>query len=406
MKKIFLLAVFASASLFKAQITFEKGYFISNSGKREEVLIRNIDWKNNPTEFEYKTGESSPVKKETINNIKEFGVDNDSRFIRKKVLIDTSSDELNAMSYDRKPEFKEETVFLKYVVDGKADLLYYEDKDIRKFFFSVDDQEPIQLIYKPYYINNSQITYNEDFKKQLTDILTCGVTQQKIKAARYDRKNLADLFMNFNSCNNGNTAVNYSQSKEKTDLFNLNIRPGINLSSFQVTSSTYTYASKETTKFGNKMSFRIGVEAEFILPFNKNKWALFVEPTYQYYKDEKESIAFAGQYFEMKSTRSVDYKSLEVPIGVRYYLFLNKKSKIFFNVAYLMDFEFKSNVKLDFSEIKTDSGSNIAFGAGYKYNDKFLIELRATTQRNLLQNYITLDSNYHTVSLILGYTLF
>jgi len=404
MKKIFLLAVFGSASLFKAQITFEKGYFISNSGKREEVLIRNIDWKNNPTEFEYKTAESSPVKKETINNIKEFGVDNDSRFIRKKVLIDTSSDELNAMSYDRKPEFKEETVFLKYVVDGKADLLYYEDNDIRKFFFSVDDLDPKQLIYKPYYIDNSQITYNEDYKKQLTEILTCGVESKKIRAARYDRKNLADLFMNFNSCSEGNTAVNYSQAKEKTDLFNLNIRPGINLSSLEVTSPTYT--SRETTKFGNKMSFRIGIEAEFILPFNKNKWALFAEPTYQYYKDEKESIAFAGQYFEMKSTRSVDYKSLEVPIGVRYYLFLNKKSKIFFNVAYLMDFEFKSNVKLDFSEIKTDSGSNIAFGAGYKYNDKFLIELRATTQRNLLQNYVTLDSNYHTLSLILGYTLF
>ncbi len=404
MKKIFLVAVLASASLFKAQITFEKGYFISNSGKRDEVLIRNIDWKNNPTEFEYKTSESASIKKENINNIKEFGIDNESRFIRKKVLIDISSDDLNAMSYDRKPEFKEETVFLKYIVDGKADLLYYEDKEIRKFFYNVDDADPVQLIYKPYYINNNQITYNEDYKTQLTQILKCGVEQQKIKGARYERKNLAALFMNFNSCSEGDTAVNYSKSTEKTDLFNLNIRPGINFSSFEVTNSAYNLT--ESTKFGNKTSFRIGIEAEFILPFNKNKWALFAEPTYQYYQDEKESIAFAGQYFEMKSTRSVDYKSLEVPIGVRYYLFLNKKSKIFFNLAYLMDFEFKSTVKLDFLEVKTDSGSNIAFGMGYKYNDKFLIELRATTQRNLLQNYIPLDSKYQTVSLILGYTLF
>lgn len=404
MKKIFLVAVLASASLFKAQITFEKGYFISNSGKIDEVLIRNIDWKNNPTEFEYKTSESASIKKENINNIKEFGIDNESRFIRKKVLIDISSDDLNAMSYDRKPEFKEETVFLKYIVDGKADLLYYEDKEIRKFFYNVDDADPVQLIYKPYYINNNQITYNEDYKTQLTQILKCGVEQQKIKGARYERKNLAALFMNFNSCSKGDTAINYSKSTEKTDLFNLNIRPGINFSSFEVTNSAYNLT--ESTKFGNKTSFRIGIEAEFILPFNKNKWALFAEPTYQYYQDEKESIAFAGQYFEMKSTRSVDYKSLEVPIGVRYYLFLNKKSKIFFNLAYLMDFEFKSTVKLDFLEVKTDSGSNIAFGMGYKYNDKFLIELRATTQRNLLQNYILLDSKYQTVSLILGYTLF
>lgn len=407
MKKIILLACISSVSLFNAQIKFEKGYFINNSGKKSEVLIKNLDWKNNPTEFEYKIEGSADIKRENIANIQEFGIGNESKYVRKKVMIDYSSEQLSDMSYERKPQFEEKTVFLKYIIDGKADLLYYENSEIQKFFFNINNSETKQLIYKSYYIDTNQIAHNEDYKKQLAEILNCGVENKKIDAAKYKTKDLANLFMSYNSCSDGNVAINYNQPAEKADLFNLNIRPGINSSSFEVTNSLYSpYSSAETTKFDRKTSFRIGIEAEFILPFNKNKWALFVEPTYQYYKTEKESIAYAGQYFETKSTREVDYKSIEVPFGVRYYFFLNNKSKIFLNAAYIMDLELNSKLKMDFTEIKIDSGSNLAFGVGYKYNDRFLVELRATTQRNLLQNYLYMTSKYQTISLILGYTLF
>ena len=37
-----------------AQISFEKGYYIDNSNQKVDCLIKNVDWKNNPTSFEYK----------------------------------------------------------------------------------------------------------------------------------------------------------------------------------------------------------------------------------------------------------------------------------------------------------------------------------------------------------------
>ncbi|WP_415326231.1 tRNA modification GTPase [Chryseobacterium sp. MMS23-Vi53] len=403
MKKISLLTGLISTCLFNAQIKFEKGYFINNSGQRTEVLIKNLDWKNNPTEFEYRTEESSDIKTQTIKNIQEFGIDNERKYIRKTVMIDQSSEQMQTMSDHKNPDFKEETVFLKYVVEGKANLYYYENKDLEKFFFSSNDSEIKQLVYKPYYLNSAQIAYNEEYKKQISDNLKCGVEKSDIDKVDYRAKDLTKIFMKYNECSTG-TAVNYNQTLEKRDLFNLTIRPGVNFSSFEMTNGYYS--TVENTKFDKETSFRIGLEAEFILPFNKNKWAIFAEPTYQYYKSEKESIVYPGQYFEAKYLSKTDYKSIEVPLGVRHYFFLNDKSKIFINAAYVIDFQIKSKINTNYTELEISSGNNFAFGIGYKYNNKFLVEFRTSTQRTLLQNYNSWSSKYQTSSIILGYTLF
>lgn len=404
MKKVIWLTAITAAGLLHAQIKFEKGYFVNNSGQRTEALIKNLDWKNNPTEFEFKTDESSSeIKKETIKNIQEFGIDNEQRYIRKTVMIDGSSKQLNNLSNERKPEFTEETVFLKYVVEGKADLLYYENGNLEKFFISTNDFDVKQLIYKPYYINASAVAYNEDYKKQILDNLNCGVDLTDVNNLKYKSSDLVKVFLKYNECSNS-TVINYNQNYEKRDLFNLTIRPGINLSSFEISNSSF--ATSESNKFDNKIAFRIGLEAELILPFNKNKWAVFAEPTYQYYKAEKDFVVYQGQASENIRTRSIDYKSIEIPIGIRYYLFLNDKSKIFINAAYNVDFEMNSNIYYDFQSLKIASASNFAFGAGYKYNDKFVVEFRTSTKRDLLQNNTVLNTGYRTSSIILGYTLF
>jgi len=157
MKKLSLLAGFLATSMYYAQIKFEESYFIDNSGAKKEVLIRNVDWKNNPVDIEYKTDNASKVQKETISNIQEFSINGGRKFIRAKVMLDRSSGNLNSMSYTHEPDFKEETIFLKYVVEGKAGLFYYEDGNLRRYFYSSENSEPKQLIYKPYYIDQARV---------------------------------------------------------------------------------------------------------------------------------------------------------------------------------------------------------------------------------------------------------
>ena len=57
-----------------SQIIFENGYFIDDSDSKIECLIKNIDWKNNPTEFEYKLSPNEAIQKATIQTVKEFGI--------------------------------------------------------------------------------------------------------------------------------------------------------------------------------------------------------------------------------------------------------------------------------------------------------------------------------------------
>jgi hypothetical protein len=403
MKKISLLIGLLTAGMQYAQITFEKGYFINNAGEKTEVLIKNLDWKNNPTEFEYKLDSSSDVKKERIKNIQEFGIDASERYVRKTIMIDRSSDHLNRMSDTRAPEFKEETLFLKYLVEGKSSLFYYESGDTRRFFYSTDNLNVTQLIYKPYAINESQIGYNEEYKKQLSESLKCGVDSKMIKKTDYEPTDLTKVFITYNECSTGQALI-YGQAKVKKDLFNLTIRPGVNFST--VENNYHYYSVNDQTKFDSKAAFRIGAELEFILPFNKNKWAIFAEPTYQYYKNNTEISIIDGSYDGKKSKRSVDYKSIEIPFGVRHYFFINEQSKIFVNAAYVIDFNLNSAIIYDQTAFKISSGNNFAFGAGYKYNDKYSIEFRMGMSRNLLRNYFNFTSDYRTVSLILGYTLF
>lgn len=402
MKKALLLITIFSVSLIYAQINFENGYFISNSGAKTDVLIKNIDWLNNPSEIEFRQNESSASQKESIKNIQEFGIYNGQKFVRKTVMIDHSSNDLGKMSDIYKPEFKEETLFLKYLVEGKTNLLYYENGGLKRFFYSSGDSDATQLVYKPYYIEQGKIGYNEEYKNQLIKILKCSLDKNLVQKSNFERKVLIDFFTKDNECSTG-SSTDFTKNENKRDLFNLTIRPGINFSKLTTYEDLYLVT---TEKYDPQTTFRMGLEFEFILPFNKNKWSLFAEPTYQYYKATKEIITNEGTIIQGKYDNTVDYKSIELPLGLRHYFYLNQKSKLFVNIAYVIDFQLKSAIKHQYNELEITSGNNVIFGAGYKYNDRLSFEVRVGTPRNLLQNYIYYSSDYYTASLIFGYTVF
>ncbi|MCG2431601.1 PorT family protein [Aequorivita xiaoshiensis] len=395
MKKqlLFLLITVLSFNCY-SQISFEKGYYIDNSNQKTNCLIKNIDWKNNPTEFEYKLSENSESKKASIKLIKEFGIDNVSKYIRSNVNIDRSSEKFNQLSNHRKPIFKEEELFLKVLVEGKANLYLFEDGNLIRYFYNTEDTVIEQLVFKSYKTSNYKIGKNNSFKNQLWNNLKCPDFKiSKVENLDYQKNDLIKFFVEYNECN-GEKSIIY-EKKQKKDLFNLSIRPGFNSSSLSIQNSV---SSSRDTDFDNEIGFRFGIEAEFIMPFNANKWSLIIEPTYQYFKSEKEIN---------KQTVIADYKSIEIPVGIRHYFFLSENSKIFINGSYILDLS--SNSIIDFSsevDLEINTRNNLAFGMGYKYNDKYSLELRYQTSREILGDYIAWSSDYNTLSVIFGYSLF
>jgi hypothetical protein len=388
-----------------SQITFQNGYFINENNQRINCLIENQDWKSNPTNFKYKLSENQNIVLGDLKTVKEFAVNGESKYIKAAVKIDRSGKTIKSMSNNKNPEFNDETLFLKTLIEGQASLYLYDDVNLRRFFYKNENGEIKQLVYKTYMADEYSMGKNNYFREQLFIDFKCDdISQKEYESLAYEQRELEKFFIKYNKCKNSNFVE--LETKEKKDLFNLNIRPRLNNSSLSISNSmsdTFNY------KFDSNTNVSLGVEAEFIMPFNKNKWAIIVEPTYQYYKTEKakETTTFSGEVLA-----KVDYKSIELPVGVRHYFFLNNGFKIFANASVVFDFSSKSKMKFtrnDGSEVNSldiKSGTGLALGAGCKLKDKYSIEIRYQTGRGLLENYVSWTSSFKTTSLILGYSFF
>ena len=101
------------------QIFLEKGYIINSANQKKECFIKNVDWRNSAAYVEIKYSMNGDIETISFEEILEFGIDGASKFIRRSVLIDKSSDHL---SLEKAPSFELETLMLKVLVEGKASL--------------------------------------------------------------------------------------------------------------------------------------------------------------------------------------------------------------------------------------------------------------------------------------------
>ncbi len=404
MKKIFLTCLLLSQCLFgAAQIKFENGYFIGNDGEKTVCLIKNVDWKDNPGQFEFKLSETANIQTGDIQEVKEFGIGDHTKYQRFHVQIDRSSDRIGQLSKDRDPSFNPETLFLKVVIEGKAALYSYVDGNLVRYFFVTDNVGVRQLVYKKYQVGEVRTATNDYYRLQLIQQLDCNNQfTTRIKNLTYGAKSLAKLFSDYNRCMNA-PFTSYIEKKSKFPV-GLSIRPGLSNSSLSIKNDISNFRD---TDFGSELAFRIGAEIEFLLPFNKNKWSIFLEPTYQSFNSQATLIDEIGPIVNIQ-TVTASYSSLEIPFGVRYYMFLTDRSKFFVNSAVLFDIPFDRNIDFEFSLEGLDLNStfNLALGLGYNYGKRFSVEIRVGTSREVLNSYSFWSSNYYTQSLILGFRLF
>lgn len=391
-----------------AQITFDKGYYIDNSDNKVECLIKNMDWRNNPISIEYKLSEGSESFKVDINSVKEYGIYNISKYIRRTVKIDKTSGNYSNLSYNKNPKFNDEQLFLRVLIEGESNLYEYMGDFGLRYFYNFKNSKIEQLVYKSYKTADNRIGKNNLFRQQLWKDLKCSTIKlDKVESLEYNRHSLINFFIRYNECSNSNS-INYNYKQNK-DLFNLTLRPRIRSSFFSFENSADTY---KNTNFGRDIGFGFGVEAEFILPFNKNKWGIIFEPTFQNFKSEKTTeVGFSISGGKLIS--EINYNYVEIPLGVRHYFFVNNNSKIFINISYVLSFSTNSKVQLkrddNSSLTSTEIQSplnNLAFGIGYKLNDKFGLEINYQTSRDIFENDAFWSSEYNSMSIIFGYSLF
>lgn len=410
MKKLITLSFALIFSLLtKAQIAFEKGYFIDNQNNKTECFIKNIDWKNNPTAFLYKTNEGAEPIEANIEFVKEFGIYNFSRYIRQDILVDLSSDKLEKLTHNQAPTYTRQTLFLEVLIDGSASLYYYRNSEIRKYFYSTKDSAVTQLLYRRYKKEDQKIVVDNFFRHQLLVALAnCeDVNLKKVNLLDYSQNELVSFFAEYNACVEAKT-INYAEL-QKVDHFNMNLRPALRFNNFDILHPNDIFS----TDFGVQLNATFGVEFEYILPINHGKWSVLVEPTYNQFV---KSITRFAQARNADVTSSIDYKSVELPVGLRYYMLLNENSKLFINASYLLEYNIKTYVEftseygtlINRAEVDDPVNTCMVFGAGYKYKDRYSLEMRYFTNKQILMTAAgSLEqSQFNTLAVVLGYTLF
>ncbi len=398
--QLFFITVLFSVLNAFSQTNFEAGYLIKTNGTKVDCLIKNEDWKGSPSSFSYKLEENGEIKTGTISNVIEFGSAESFKYIRATVNIDQSTDNVNNLTDVRNPIMKEETIFLKTLIEGKASLYYTENENTPRYFYKVGDGKIEQLIYKKYLSTPTKLGKNERYKQQLATDLTCSkLNENNFEELDYKKNKLINLITKYNTCENSEAIV-FSKNIQKSK-FNLTIRPGVTFSSLSILK-----LGDERINFDKNTGIRIGLEAEYVLPFNNSKWSVFIEPTYRNYKAEKEYLYVDFNTFQKTTLITAEYNSIELPIGGRHYMYLNKNAAVFIDAAIIMDVSFMDS-KIDSSneggyDLDVSADAAIALGIGFRYKNKYSFQARYHTPRQLL-NYDNINSDYKSFALIAGY---
>lgn len=414
MKKIAILAVLALSFSAVAQVQYEPGYLINDQGQKQNVLILNRDWRSNPTEFSYKLSESGHAVTGNLATVREFGVGDYLKYKKSKVSIDRSSEQLREMSAKPEPEFSEETVFLKQLVEGEVDLYVYEEGALERYFVSNDQVGTIPLVHKKF-LKDSRISTNNQFRQQLYNLASCGeITPMAFNKTEYESKDLIAYLGKYHDCRQKDYHV-FREEGKKVKL-NFAVKAGVDLSNFKVKKGIYVKGYETDLD----PSLRIGAELEAVMPFNRNKWAVFIEPTLSSQKIEKEHIVSNEIYNKHEVDLSVDYKFLTLVLGGRHYLFLNNHSKLFFSAGVGIDVPFKTSVLIDrderyeydpeLDETTAEAYGNL--GLGFKYK-RLGAELSYSTPKKVwgsstvLSNYeLDWESSVSSLTLMFSYRIF
>jgi len=405
-------------SLSQAQITFEPGYFIDNQNKRTECFIENFDWRSNPTTFNYKLNENDREKKTgNIAGIAEFGITNASRYKRYTVDIERSRTTTINLQETKKPLFKKETLFLRTLITGAANLYGYTDGSIAKFFFEKDNTPIQQLVYIKYVNPDGNVYEYNQFRQQLLNNVKCDTQDDRyFSKMEYNQDALIKHFIAYNTCSGDKKVTDYGAL---TDGNREKIAIRILAGAYSGTASLqdpYSYYNKDTDL--KKTILKPGLEFEYIMPFNKGSWSLFAEVFYEKFNPTKNfarPISNPGFFNDgdlVHYTAKMDYTSIQVPLGLRRYFFINKNARIFADAMYNIDVSNSGNLIITNSEGLLSANETIPFsnrnylscGLGFGYK-AFSGEFRYNFSRKVNSD-LDYNISYKSVGLNLGYKIF
>ncbi len=405
MRKIILAGVFLllNFTVF-SQIRYEKGFITDNEGKEFSCLILNEGWLNNPVKFIYKLSENSTPKTGMISNVGKFSFENGLKYERLTVDIDRSYPNSNGYSYSRAPKWSKENLFLEVLVEGNNTLYLYRNGNDLKFFYKTGLGKVKQLLYKEYKTMDDRITKNLTYIDQLYKEVNCSEKSiLDFKTVKYNETDMSKYFISENKCSDPDFKVeNKTYQKANGDF---NIKPYVGMAFSSLSIYNLEGSDDYNISFNNQIGVKLGLEFEYVLPVNKNKWSFFLDMNYISYKATfTKKIENGNEIVDLES--QADLKALQLPLGIRYYVFLNDNSKIYFDAGFNYAIFMDSKIFIsETGDLNIESSKGMFGSIGYTYKNKYTIDF-SYQNGDILNRYLYRDSDFNMLSLNFKYTVF
>lgn len=401
MKKITLLICLTIFTISGYSQDTQNGYYINSSGQKVTGEFMQADFFDTGA-LKFKASGNSFEKLDT-DNIIEYGISDDYKFVKKTVQVDNSNLNINQLSRNREPNFIEETTFLNVIVDGDATLYSHKHMGAQKYFYSVKSKgiKAKQLVYKQYMapVTGQSTSYaiksNNEFRQQLYVDLRCP--EDKVigdfLGLEYETNDLKKIFTDYNSCVSADYTVYENKSGNKIKI-NYTVFAGLHSTSF---------ALPLTNETDSNITYGVGFELGLTLP--SQKFGLFLKAEYEKFSAETMNIREREFGEDIITIYSVESHLLNFTFGPRYFFNISKKSKIYIDAGLQMTFPVTNDYLTSNGAIIAPLGNafSITGGVGYMFNNKFGAELRADSNRDLSGGAIKID--YTRIGLNLRYTI-
>ena len=238
------------------------------------------------------------------------------------------------------------------------------------------------------------IKENRKYTQQLYNDLKCeDLSIMESQKVLYRARPLIKYFQKYNSCKTG---VVYTKKKYKQDNFSLKFKVG--MSRFSSTLNN-PMLSPDPFEIEPDLSFTWGIEAQYFLPFPKDKTSKTA--AYAGYS----RILYAPSRAEQSPAFPIYYGG-DCSIGIRHYLLFKDHAGLYAGAAF--QYNFPLNVGISFRDgsdyLRGVSSGNVAISAGYTNRGRHSIELQWQSPRDFLPSSSAWSSTFNFISIMYGYS--
>lgn len=390
-----------------SQPQYEQGYYLDKEGNQINGFIKNMDWRNNPSQIKFRSRISEPTQEIELASMNGFKIEGSSEYYKFNVQIDRSSNNIKSLSEEKDPINVEETLLLRLILDGDIKVFMYTEPGLVRFFYLENGSKiPEQLVYKQYkyYEEGYQLTSeNLLYQNQLRDLLSChAIHEYTFKLLKYKQEDMIKIFSKYFDCINSYYEL---AIQEKNELkFSVALRQGFRFFPFEMNNDINAIGE---AKFDNNLSYSTSVVLEYFIPFYGYRWSMVIEPTYQYYNKETTVPYPSLGNPDDKMPVYIRYSSIEVPIGCRFYAFGNETLKSYLGAQFTFDIVNKDSriyaERRDLMDIDIKSEPNGSLSTGLILKNRLGMEIRYNFSRELFRHYALWTSNYSGTSIMISF---